>query len=217
MTIINHTWKFIFIHIPKCGGTSVAHALEPLCGIGDLQLGGTPFGEKCHAAYGPKFGIAKHSFAVEARRAVGERHFREYTTFTTVRDPASRVISMFNYLKLHEAHYTFMKPVDSVSDFLRSERWETHGPDRMFLPQIRWIYDERPPKPRMIDALIPIDRMGELIPDLLRDIGVPNAKVARLQFERKNKSPETSVKLAPSDHEAIAKRYSEDYEQIAKL
>lgn len=37
--IISHAHKFIFIHIPKCGGTAVSKALLPYLGKDDLILG----------------------------------------------------------------------------------------------------------------------------------------------------------------------------------
>ena len=38
--IISHKHKFIFIHINKCGGSSVTRALMPYLGPNDLVLGG---------------------------------------------------------------------------------------------------------------------------------------------------------------------------------
>jgi hypothetical protein len=215
VTIINHTFKFIFVHIPKCGGTSVAHALEPLCSYRDLQLGGTPFGELVHRAYGPKYGIAKHSFAIELRRAVGLDVWNEYTTFATVRDPLERTMSTYRYLKQHESHYKFMQNIDSFEAFLDSEEWQKPGPDRMFEPQFRWLHAEREPKEPLVDCTITLNRASDELPALLADIGVPQAKLQRFELPQKNVS--ASPRLPPprsSLTDKIKDRYVLDFEQI---
>ena len=40
--IINHKYKFIFIHVPKCAGTAIKRALYPYCDKWDQFIGGHP-------------------------------------------------------------------------------------------------------------------------------------------------------------------------------
>ena len=49
--IINTTHRFIFIHIPKCGGTALTVDLSPLIGMGDMEIGVTRFGGYLQKAY----------------------------------------------------------------------------------------------------------------------------------------------------------------------
>ena len=58
MCVVSNTYQFIFVHIPKCAGTSTTYALSPLTTFADLELGSTEYGEKLHALMGPRFGIA---------------------------------------------------------------------------------------------------------------------------------------------------------------
>jgi hypothetical protein len=44
--IISHKYRFIFIHIRKCAGTSVTRALVSLLGKEDIVIGCTAEGEK---------------------------------------------------------------------------------------------------------------------------------------------------------------------------
>ncbi|NEN90268.1 MAG: hypothetical protein F6K48_15660 [Okeania sp. SIO3H1] len=44
--IISENDKFIFIHIPKNGGTSVALSLEERLKYNDIVIGGTKYGDK---------------------------------------------------------------------------------------------------------------------------------------------------------------------------
>lgn len=215
MAIINHSFGFIFVHIPKCGGTTVSHALEPLCSYRDIQLGGTPFGEQMHRAFQPRYGIGKHSFAVELRRAVGLETWTRYTTFSVVRDPVERTVSTYRYLKQHEEHYSFMRDIDSFPAFLQSEQWSGPGPDRMFEPQFRWLHEERDPRQRMVDCFIPAAKLGAALPEMLLRAGVPETKVARVAVERWNASKDDiEAEITDEALAMIRTRYERDFDII---
>lgn len=40
--IVNHTHKFIFVHVPKSAGTSVTQMFSEYSSYRDLEVGGTP-------------------------------------------------------------------------------------------------------------------------------------------------------------------------------
>ena len=140
MSIINWGYGFAFVHVPKAGGTSMSAALAPLCTWRDLQLGGTEFGEQLHRAYGPAFGLRKHSFATELRNVVGHSDWQRLTSFALVRHPVARVVSTYQYLSLYPETYAFMKDVKTFAEFLHAPFWKQDGPDRMFLPQSSWLF-----------------------------------------------------------------------------
>jgi len=69
----NHAQKAIFIHIPKCGGTSVLKAL------------GAPVSGRCHAAW--------HEYS-----NTNNWYFTNYFKFSLLRHPLHRLESAYHYL-----------------------------------------------------------------------------------------------------------------------
>lgn len=98
--IISHRHKFIFIHVPKTGGTSIRFALADM-GLLDedpmLQL--TPqLAEQCGIP--DRFaGLVKFHFPVcEQRKLVSEAAWNSYFKFAFVRNPWDRLVSMYTFL-----------------------------------------------------------------------------------------------------------------------
>ncbi|NNU16755.1 sulfotransferase family 2 domain-containing protein [Parvularcula sp. ZS-1/3] len=215
--MINHTWKFVFVHIPKTGGTSVAHALDQLCTYRDLQLGGTDFGEASHRAYQDKYGIGKHSFAAELRRCLGREAWATYTSFAVFRDPVDRALSTYRYLRLHQDHYTFMSDIDDFGSLIRSKIWQTPGPDRMFMPQTRWIRNERKPLKPIVDTLLLLTDLDRGLQGVLSEAGVPSSKTKKISLDRFNSTDGSKFASEPSeqDLDIVRNRYAEDYETLS--
>lgn len=215
MSVINTTWNFVFIHIPKCGGTSVAHTLERLCSWQDLQLGGTPFGERCHKAYSQNFGMAKHSLAYEIRQQVGLDFWQRAISFATVRNPVSRTVSTYKYLRHHREHYREFEELDTFESFIRSDLWKGFGPDRMFMAQKQWLCSKKDSGDRIVDSIVHIENYESEMRLLLDEIGVPKAKIRNLVFAKKN-AMETSeeIEVSPAMRKLIEKRYAADMEMF---
>jgi len=49
--ILSNSKKYIFVHIPKCAGTSITRAIAPSCEWNDIILGSTEFGNEIQNAY----------------------------------------------------------------------------------------------------------------------------------------------------------------------
>ena len=96
--IISTTHKFIFIHIMKAAGTSATMDLSKHLDWRDLVLGGTPLGEEINQSYMRHLRIGKHSRAVDVIKFVGEETWRDYFTFSFVRHPFHRTVSLYKYL-----------------------------------------------------------------------------------------------------------------------
>jgi hypothetical protein len=96
--IICNSHKFIYLHLHKCGGTSVELALEPAMQWSDLMLGSTRTGEAINDYYAVRFGLNKHSSLADVERVCGPALLDACHLFTTVRHPVDRACSLYNYL-----------------------------------------------------------------------------------------------------------------------
>ncbi|PSF39496.1 hypothetical protein C7H19_01530 [Aphanothece hegewaldii CCALA 016] len=95
--IISHKYKFIFIHIHKCAGTSVTQALDPHLGENDIVLGGTKEGEKLSEEYLKTKGLFKHSKASDAKIILGDEIWNNYFKFAIIRNPWDRLVSKYHW------------------------------------------------------------------------------------------------------------------------
>jgi hypothetical protein len=87
----------VFIHLHRCGGSTVERSLAVLLAWNDILLGSTRWGEALQPIYQELFGLHKHSSALEVKAVIGEARWTEAFTFTTVRCPFERTASVFNF------------------------------------------------------------------------------------------------------------------------
>jgi hypothetical protein len=105
--IISRSRKFVFVHIEKCGGTSVESALSPYLSWDDMILGSTQFGEKIQAFYFNAYGIDnvkqnmlwKHSTIKNIYNNVGH-DISDYKKIAVVRNPIDLVKSLYTFSEL---------------------------------------------------------------------------------------------------------------------
>lgn len=122
--IISHSKKFIFIHIEKNAGTSVTRTLDNYITYKDLVLGCSPFGEGIQPFYQKKYGINKHSSANTVRELVGKQVWEDYFSFSFVRNPWDRVVSLYSWCRKHKHKLPICQEAinsKSFSDFIRGE------------------------------------------------------------------------------------------------
>ena len=146
--IINHTHRFIFVHVPKAAGTSMVKALSEFSTYQDQEIGGTQVGEAIAPFMRARFGLYKHAPAAQIAQTMGDPAYRSYFSFCMVRNPYARLQSTYYFLKHWRQYPTaFAEEFDKVSsfeDFLLSDIWvNISGPDRIFLPQTTWINDSK--------------------------------------------------------------------------
>ncbi len=93
--MISHPHKCIFIHIPKNGGASIEQLiwLDNERTEENLWMG---FVSSQRNQY--QTGALQHLFAENVLKAVGEKVYNEYFTFSMVRNPWDRAVSQYIYL-----------------------------------------------------------------------------------------------------------------------
>ena len=151
VVVISHDKKCIFIHIPKCGGTSVEDVIWPK-GKGrteeDLWMG---FVNRFENKY--QTGGLQHLLAWQVREEVGPDIFSDYYKFAFVRNPWDRSISQFAYMQQRPdlMDYLGMTPETEFKSYLELIRSKEHV---QWMPQVRFLRDH--------DGSVLVDRIGRL-------------------------------------------------------
>lgn len=100
--IVSHRHAYVFVHIPKTGGTSLTLALEQRLGRDDIVLSDTSKGlnRRRRARDVPARGrLWKHSTLADAEGLVDPAIYAEYLIFTLVRNPWARAVSLHGWLR----------------------------------------------------------------------------------------------------------------------
>lgn len=222
--IVNHSHKFIFVHVPKAAGTSVSELFSKFSAYSDLEVGGTELGEALQHAYKRRFGLTKHSTAEEIRAVVGEAAWRDYYAFAFVRDPYARAQSTFHFMKRWHGNkemkqLAFMDEHTDFRSFVMSDTFAEQKAHRLLWPQARWLLDAN--GEMMVDFVGRLETLDEDIHSVLSSApGLVAAGAAPEQAPAKNKSASTDAalyELLSTDSEVeerIYEAYKDDFEQF---
>ncbi len=100
--IISRARRYIFVHIPKTGGTALSLALEARAAKDDILIGDTP---KARVRKGRLRGVKtagrlwKHSTLADIAGLVNDAEVAEFFTLTLVRNPWDRLVSYYHWLR----------------------------------------------------------------------------------------------------------------------
>ena len=100
--IISPGRRFIFVHIPKTGGTSLALALEGRAMKDDILIGDTPKARRRKHRLDelrPAGRLWKHSTLADIDGVVSPDAMAAMQVFTLVRNPWDRVVSYYHWLQ----------------------------------------------------------------------------------------------------------------------
>ncbi|MGH1413628.1 MAG: sulfotransferase family 2 domain-containing protein [Pelagimonas sp.] len=214
--IISNSRKFIYVHIPKCGGTSVSSFLEERLLPQDMTLNLSPsdgWGAYLNAVE-KKYGLNKHSTAQEIAKAVQPDNFKDYFVFTFCRNPFARAYSIFTFTKRADARlrpdsarYKRIKDM-SFEDFLKTEYVQEH---QLFAARLQsdWVRDAPVPVRRF--KLEKIDTaLGRLAERFY------GTKANSVSAPRKNFSAgkDDWRRMSPEAEKIILSVYKEDFDRF---
>jgi len=235
---ISNSQRFIFIHIPKTAGTSITYALESSFKWNDIVIGSTESGKQIAEIYRKKgFKLRKHSPATKVREVVGEDKWNDYFTFTFVRHPYTRTLSLYTYMarllknkRYRIKQYLHNLPIQGLRD--RDPVWQWPA-TRAFLetrsfsewirsplllgrelglkPQTKWIVDR--------DKNVIVDFVGKT-EDLKADFDKIAARVGleSIALETHNPSGKPQKKerneyfRSEDDYEYLYQLFQQDFE-----
>ena len=116
---------YIFVHIPKTGGTSLALALEDRAHRDDILIGDTPKAVKRRnrlKGLTSKGRLWKHSTLADIEGILPQDELDALKVFTMVRNPWDRLVSYYHWLQ----DQSFLHPAVALAKSLEFDRFLTH-------------------------------------------------------------------------------------------
>ena len=226
--IISNSRRFIFIHISKAAGTSITRTLDQYLNWDDIVLGATDLGESLQWPYHRRFNLHKHSQAEQIKNVVGDKIWKEYFTFTIVRNPYSRTLSLYKWVKGIVDKFGYVRyfpfriiskkkfltwPVTKAylssrnfSDFIRNDKIKN---DLGMKPQIEWLINENGEV--IVDYIGKVEQIDNDFIEISRRIGV---KANKLEIHNKSKlvAAKDKIALTDNDYEMLYSRFQRDFE-----
>jgi hypothetical protein len=143
--------KFVFIHINKCGGSSIIKSIWPV--------------HKWHDTVKEVIGL------------IGEKEYHKLHSFTVVRNPWSKVVSQYNFRKQTNQNDLGVNPI-SFKEWLKKTygdfREERYVDDpKMFQPQVEWLKDLNGEV--SIDSILRFESLEEDYNSLKKELGLSSS------------------------------------------
>jgi hypothetical protein len=194
--MINHKHKYIFIHIPKCGGSSIEKV---------LRRGGG------HESISNK---KSSDFKINSQHASLSEQIEFYNinknifSFTFIRNPWSRFVSYFFHLK----NIGFVKKKVSFNEFtmdLLLRNWDceyiapVHPPKNFMAPCAEWVSG--------VSFVGKLENFQEDFNIICDKIGIPSQK---LPHENKGKHKHYTKYYDTGARQLVAEKYAKDIEMF---
>jgi hypothetical protein len=217
MTIINITHKFIFVHIPKTAGTATKAYFRQFARNCDIEAGGPHDENMLAQEFAREIRLMKHSRARDIMNIIGDDVFSRYFSFSIVRNPFTRTVSAFTFLKHNfrewgESHV--MEQFSTVEEFVTSDFFQQPGPDRMLEPQAIWLFDKDDAP--LVKHVGHIESLESELISSAEKLGLPPPveSLEKRNVSKRKGSIDTEYALTPIVREIILERYKRDFELL---
>lgn len=177
--IISPGRRYIFVHIPKTGGTALTQALEARAMADDILIGDTPKAVKRRGRV-KKLTAAgrlwKHSRLADIEGLVAREDFPSYFIFTLVRNPWDRIVSYYHWLQDQSWEHPAVRLAKSTefSAFLNAEETQR----ALSVPYRAYLRDGAGGEPGA--QYFRLERLEEDLAPLWNHLGFNLSPVARL-------------------------------------
>jgi hypothetical protein len=179
-------YRFIFVHIPKVAGQSIERAFLKLHGLSWENRAPLLLRPNDDPALGPpRLAHLKASEYVSCGH-VTQQQFDEFFKFAFVRNPWSRLVSVYRYLGLAE-DMPFKKFL--VEKFAGDDQWE----HRLFrVPQYDFLFDAD--DRRLVDYVGRLENLQSDFGEVCRTIGIAPLDLPHVNETGKNRTAMNSFK-----------------------
>jgi len=186
--------RLVFIHNPKCAGTSIHAALKRLPGA--------------QAFWGRRYDVAEdaiidmaHLTIAQARKRLGKHE--TFRSFGFVRDPYARFVSSYLHLKRWSADHRALSMDELAFDILDEERIRFDWKFIHFAPQYRFFYEG---KERTVDRVWKTEDLPGAWDEMCREFSVD----AKLASQNRGDLRDTA-NLSPAIEARINQLYARDF------
>lgn len=197
--ILSLPHNFLFVHVPKTGGSSIRHVLSPFStpkaeGHFRRLSANLPLREDPQ-----KVRLRTHDTAAWARLKLGAETFQTLHKFSVVRNPYTRAISYFEYLRQNPTH-----PHNQIVKNMSLQKYLLWGMHRAL--QSRHLCDAK--GDLLIDRVLRFESLDEEFKSICTEIGIS------LDLPRINTSSQMPLTkyLTPGTCKLIDQIYAQDFE-----
>jgi hypothetical protein len=163
--LYSKTHNFIFVHIPKTGGTSIRRVLEPYA----TPLPDGTSVDDCTHRYG-------HLTAIELKRLLGEEVWESCFKFAVVRNPADWYVSLHCFNSGEPLAKDSPETIESFRTLMKARHWDLQLSD--------YICSED--GELLVDHLIRFDSIKKNFSKVCKQLGIKNTLTHRLPTSRKH-------------------------------
>lgn len=168
--MISHQHKMVFIHVPKAAGQSIENLFLRELGLEWEDRLPLLLGPNSCKNIGPP--VLAHLLAREyyEKHFISREVFDSYERFSVVRNPFTRVVSIYTYLRIPTGFEYF------VTEFLPKKLWS----DSVYFvrPQVDYLYDAD--GYMLVDNIFRFEQLDSMLEWLRGKLGQPDLKLPHI-------------------------------------